>query len=142
MFWRRLVYVPARENCSQRCGHRRRRQNDRGSQGSPCRTGRAPNCTFAVADAYDIKPDIGPNIANSWFDLDKVDVIVDEPHSGAALAVSGIARQKNRLFLASGAGTAELTGAKCNVNMIHSTYDTWNLANTAGKAIVKAGRLE
>jgi branched-chain amino acid transport system substrate-binding protein len=85
------------------------------------------------------RADIGSSVANSWFDLSKVDVIVDVPNSGVALAVSEIARQKNKLFLASGAGTAELTGTKCNANTIHWTYDTWNLANGTGKAIVKAG---
>jgi branched-chain amino acid transport system substrate-binding protein len=85
------------------------------------------------------RPDIGASIANSWFDVEKVDVIVDVPNSGVALAVSEIARQKNKLFLASGPGTAELTGAKCNANTIHWTYDTWNLANTTGKAIFQAG---
>jgi hypothetical protein len=85
------------------------------------------------------KPDIGSSIASSWFDVEKVDVIIDVPNSGIALAVSEIARQKNRLFLASGAGTAELTGSKCNANTLHWTYDTWNLANSTGKAMVKSG---
>jgi branched-chain amino acid transport system substrate-binding protein len=92
-----------------------------------------------ISGDHQNRPDIGSSIANSWFDLDKVDVIVDVPNSGVALAVSEIARQKNKLFLASGPGTAELTGAKCNANTIHWTYDTWNLANGTGKAIVKAG---
>ena len=85
------------------------------------------------------KPDIGSSIASSWFDVEKVDVIVDVPNSGVALAVSEIARQKNKLFLASGPGTAELTGSKCNANTIHWTYDTWNLANGTGKAMIKTG---
>jgi branched-chain amino acid transport system substrate-binding protein len=85
------------------------------------------------------KPDIGSGIANSWFDVEKVDVIVDVPNSGVALAVSEIARRKNKLFLASGPGTAELTGSKCNANTIHWTYDTWNLANGTGKAMIKSG---
>ena len=92
-----------------------------------------------VSADHQNRADIGSSIANSWFDVDKVDVIVDVPNSGVALAVSEIARQKNKLFLASGAGTAELTGAKCNANTIHWTYDTWNLANGTGKAIVKTG---
>src|SRR5580698_7687255 len=33
------------------------------------------------------KPDVGSNIANSWFDVDKVDMIVDIPNSAVALAV-------------------------------------------------------
>jgi branched-chain amino acid transport system substrate-binding protein len=85
------------------------------------------------------KPDIGSSIANSWFDVEKVDVIVDVPNSGVALAVSEISGRKNKLFLASGPGTAELTGSKCNANTIHWTYDTWNLANGTGKALMKSG---
>ena len=92
-----------------------------------------------VSADHQNRPDLGASIANSWFDVEKVDVIVNVPNSGVALAVSEIARQRNKLFLASGAGTAELTGAKCNANTIHWTYDTWNLANGTGKAIVKTG---
>jgi len=68
-----------------------------------------------------------------------VNVIVDVPNSAVALAVSEIARQKNRLFIASGAATSDLTGPRCNANTIHWTYDTWNLANTVGQAVVKNG---
>jgi len=92
-----------------------------------------------VSGDHQNKPDIGSNIANSWFDVDKVDVIVDVPNSGVALAVSEIARQKNKLFLVSGAAASDLTGPKCNANTIHWTYDTWALANGTGKAMVKTG---
>jgi branched-chain amino acid transport system substrate-binding protein len=85
------------------------------------------------------KADIGSNIANSWFDVDKVDVIIDVPNSAVALAVSEVAKQKNKLFIASGPATSDLTGPKCNANTIHWTYDTWNLANGTGKAMVKTG---
>jgi len=85
------------------------------------------------------RPDVGSSIAGAWFDVDKVDVIVDVPNSGVALAVSEIARQKNKLFLASGPATSDLTGPKCNANTIHWTYDTWALANGTGKAVVKTG---
>jgi branched-chain amino acid transport system substrate-binding protein len=85
------------------------------------------------------KTDVGVNIATSWFDVEKVDVIVDLPNSAIALAVSDIARQKNKLFLAVGAATSDLTGTKCNANTIHWLYDTWAVANGTGKAVVKAG---
>jgi branched-chain amino acid transport system substrate-binding protein len=78
------------------------------------------------------KPDVGSNIVNTWFDVDKVDVILDVPNSGVALAVSEIARQKNKLFLATGPATSDLTGPKCNANTIHWVYDTWALANVTG----------
>jgi branched-chain amino acid transport system substrate-binding protein len=92
-----------------------------------------------VSADHQNKPDVGSSIANAWFDVDKVDVIVDVPNSGVALAVSEVARQKNKLFLGSGPATSDLTGPKCNANTIHWTYDTWNLANGTGKAVVKTG---
>lgn len=85
------------------------------------------------------KPDVGSQIANQWFDVDKVDVIVDTPNSGVALAVNEIVRGKNKVFINSGAASSDLTGAKCSPNTVHWTYDTWMLANGTGKAIVKSG---
>jgi branched-chain amino acid transport system substrate-binding protein len=92
-----------------------------------------------VSGDHQNKPDIGTNIANQWFDVDKVDMIIDVPNSGVALAVSQVAAQKNKLFIVSGAAASDLTGPKCNANTIHWTYDTWMLANGTGKAMVKAG---
>jgi branched-chain amino acid transport system substrate-binding protein len=85
------------------------------------------------------KPDIGSQIANQWYDVDKVDMIIDVPNSGVALAVSQVANQKNKVFIVSGAAASDLTGPKCNANTIHWTYDTWMLANGTGTAIVKTG---
>jgi len=85
------------------------------------------------------KPDVGSNIVRTWIDVDKVDVIVDVPTSSVALAVSEIVKDKNNVFLVSGAAASDLTGPKCTPNTIHWTYDTWALANGTGKAIVKTG---
>jgi branched-chain amino acid transport system substrate-binding protein len=92
-----------------------------------------------VSGDHQNKPDIGSQMANQWFDVDKVDVIVDVPNSGVALAVSQVAAQKNKVFLVSGAAASDLTGPKCNANTVHWTYDTWMLANGTGRAIVKTG---
>ncbi|MFY9314726.1 MAG: ABC transporter substrate-binding protein [Burkholderiales bacterium] len=85
------------------------------------------------------KPDVGSNVANQWYDVDKVDVIVDVPTSSVALAVNEITRKKGKAFLVSGAATSDLTGKACSPNTIHWTYDTWMLANGTGSAIVKTG---
>jgi branched-chain amino acid transport system substrate-binding protein len=85
------------------------------------------------------KPDVGSSIVNKWYDEDKVDLVIDVPNSGVALAVSQIAAAKNKVFIVSGAAASDLTGPKCNANTIHWTYDTWMLANGTGKALVKAG---
>jgi branched-chain amino acid transport system substrate-binding protein len=85
------------------------------------------------------KPDVGSNIARQWFDVDHVDAIVDVPTSSVALAINEVIREKNKVFLVSGAATSDLTGAKCSPNTVHWTYDTWMLANSTGKSIVKTG---
>jgi len=92
-----------------------------------------------VSADHQNKPDVGTGIANQWYDVDKVDMIIDVPNSGVALAVSQVAAQKNKVFIVSGAAASDLTGPKCNANTVHWTYDTWMLANGTGKAIVKTG---
>ncbi len=85
------------------------------------------------------KPDVGSAIARQWYDTEKVDVIVDTPNSGVALAVNQITKDKGKAFLVSGAASSDLTGKACTPNTIHWTYDTWMLANGTGSAIVKSG---
>lgn len=85
------------------------------------------------------KPDIGTAIARQWFDVDKVDIIVDVPNSGVALAVNNIVKEKNGVYINSGAATSDLTNAQCSPNTVHWTYDTYMLAHTTGQALVKAG---
>ena len=92
-----------------------------------------------VSADHQNKPDIGSNIARQWFDVDGVDAIVDVPNSGVALAVSDVTREKNKVFLVSGAAISDLTGTKCSPSTIHWTYDTWMLANSTGKSVVKTG---
>jgi len=92
-----------------------------------------------VSADHQNKPDVGSNIVRQWIDVDKVDVIVDVPTSSVALAVNEVVREKNKVFLVSGAASSDLTGPKCSPNTVHWTYDTWALANGTGKAIVKTG---
>ena len=59
-----------------------------------------------VSADHQNRPDIAANIARQWFDRDGVDAVIDVPASSAvALAVSGIAREKNKVFLATAPGT-------------------------------------
>ncbi len=99
-----------------------------------------PNVKVEIISAdHQNKADIGTSIANQWLDRDGVDMIVDSPNSGVALSVNEIVRNKNKVFVNSGAASSDLTGAKCSPNTVHWTYDTWMLANGTGKAIVKTG---
>jgi branched-chain amino acid transport system substrate-binding protein len=85
------------------------------------------------------KADVGSNIARQWYDVDKVDAIVDVPNSGVALAVAQITKDKGKAFLAVGPGSSDLTGKACSPNTVHWAYDTWMLANGTGTAITKQG---
>jgi branched-chain amino acid transport system substrate-binding protein len=92
-----------------------------------------------ISGDHQNKPDIGTAIARQWFDVDKVDVIVDVPNSGVALAVNNVVKEKNGTYINSGAATSDLTNAQCSPNTVHWTYDTYMLAHTTGQALVKAG---
>jgi branched-chain amino acid transport system substrate-binding protein len=91
-----------------------------------------------VAD-HQNKPEVGSSIARQWYDVDKVDAIVDVPTSSVALAVNQITREKNKVLIVSTGATVDLTGKSCSPNTIHWTYDTWSLANGTGNAVVKNG---
>jgi branched-chain amino acid transport system substrate-binding protein len=85
------------------------------------------------------KPDIGAAIARDWIDNQNVDVLMDLPNSAVALAVLGVADQKNKAVIGSGAGSSVMTGPKCSRNFIHWTYDTYALGTGLGKALVAQG---
>ena len=85
------------------------------------------------------KPDVGSQIARKWFDSDGVDVIVDLPTSSVALAVNQVAKEKGKAAIISTGASSDLTGKACTPNTVHWTYDTWQLANGTGSAIVKTG---
>jgi branched-chain amino acid transport system substrate-binding protein len=85
------------------------------------------------------KPDVGSNIARQWLDIDGVDLILDIPNSAVALAVANLVRDKNKVFIGSGAGTTLLTGAQCSPNNVHWTYDTYAQGRAIANAIMKRG---
>ena len=92
-----------------------------------------------VAADHQNKPDIGSSIARQWFDRDGVDMIVDVPNSAVALAVNELARERNKVFMNSGASSSDFTGKACSPNQVHWTYDTYALATGTTKAIVAQG---
>ena len=92
-----------------------------------------------VAADHQNKPDVGASITRQWYDRDGVDAVFDVPTSSVALAVAQITKEKNKAFINSGGGTADLTGPACTPNTVHWTYDTAALANGTGKAMLKRG---
>ena len=85
------------------------------------------------------KPDIGAGIARRWLDVEGVDMIIDLPNSAVALAVGDIVREKNKVAIGSGAGTAALTGIRCSPNFVHWTYDTWAFGHGTARGVLAQG---
>ena len=99
--------------------------------------GKGFNVEVLVAD-HQNKADVGAGVARQWCDSG-VDVILEVANSAVALAVAGVAKDKNKVYMNSGAATSDLTGKSCNANTIHWVYDTYMLAKSTGAALVKAG---
>ncbi len=92
-----------------------------------------------ISGDHQNKPDIGSNIARSWIDLEKVDVIADVPTSAVLLAINNLVREKNALLLGSSGGISQLTNSQCSPNTVHWTYDTYMTAHGIGKAMTAGG---
>ena len=92
-----------------------------------------------VAADHQNKPDVGVGIVRQWFDRDGVDIVLDVPTSSVALAVNSVCKEKNKVYVNTGAATADLTGSQCTPSTIHWSYDTYMLARSTGGAMVQAG---
>jgi len=92
-----------------------------------------------VSADHQNKPDVGAGIARQWYDQDGVDAIFDVPTSSVALAVSQVTKEKNKIFIDSGAGSTDLVGKQCSPNTLLWTYDTYALAKGTAGAMVKRG---
>jgi branched-chain amino acid transport system substrate-binding protein len=92
-----------------------------------------------VSADHQNKTDLGAAIARRWVENEGVNMIADLPNSAIALAVNEVVRDHNSVMLASGAGTALLTGGKCSPNTIHWTYDTWAYGHGLARAVTQQG---
>jgi branched-chain amino acid transport system substrate-binding protein len=100
------------------------------------------NKTISVDIVYadpQSKPDNATAIVRRWVETENVDAIVDIPTSGVALAVAGLVKEKNKVMIATTAGSSELTGKACTPNSLHWTWDTWSNSHGTAEAIVKSG---
>lgn len=99
-----------------------------------------PNFKIELVSAdHQNKADVGSSKAREWYDTQNVDMITDLTNSGVGLAVAKVTTEKNRIAINTGAASTRLTNEDCSPNSIHYAYDTYALANIAGKAVVKQG---
>ena len=85
------------------------------------------------------KPDVASNIARQWYDVDKVDTIMELTTSSVALAVQALSKDKKKVTMVTGAASSDLTGKFCTPYGFHWAYDTYSLAVGTGGALVEAG---
>ncbi len=85
------------------------------------------------------KPDIGVGIVRRWFDNEKVDVILDGGSSAVGMAIQGVTREKNKLFLINGSGTTAIVNENCSPTGFQWSWDTYGMAAGTATALAKAG---
>ena len=92
-----------------------------------------------LAGDHQNKPDVGAQIARKWFDVDGVDMVIDFPNSGVALAVQEVARSKKKVAMFSTAASMDLSGKACSRTGFQWTYDNYSNAAGVAKALVEKG---
>jgi branched-chain amino acid transport system substrate-binding protein len=99
--------------------------------------GQALNTTVQVY-AGDHKNDVptATAIASEWFDNKRVGLVVDIPHSPAAIAIRRLAAGRQRIDIAVSAASTELTGSACTETGFHWAYDTFSNSIPLVRAMV------
>ncbi|CAN7142156.1 MULTISPECIES: ABC transporter substrate-binding protein [unclassified Variovorax] len=92
-----------------------------------------------ISTDYQNKVDIAASKAREWFDVDKVDVIIESTDSAAAIAMQKIAADKKKPIIFAGSASTALTNKECSAYGIHWVYDTYALATGTGRAVVRNG---
>ncbi len=70
----------------------------------------------------------------------KVEVLsADHQNKPDIASAPEVGRERNKVVVGSGAGTALLTGAKCSPNTVHWTYDTWANGHALARGVLDQG---
>ena len=85
------------------------------------------------------KPDVAVSILRSWFDESGIDMVLNVTNSAVALAATSIITDKDKVCINTSAGSSVLTGPSCSRNLVHWTYDTWNLSHSSTTQVIKLG---
>ena len=95
-----------------------------------------------VSADHQNKADVGATKARQWFDNEGVDLIIDMNNSSVAIAVNGLARERNKMVMNTGAVSTALTNEHCGPTLVHYTYDTYAMTNAAVKGMLEQGQKE
>jgi len=92
-----------------------------------------------VAADSQLKPNVASTIARRWYDVEGVDMITDLTNSAVALAVQGLARERGKVDIVTGAGTIDLYGKQCSPTGFQWVYDSYVLSHALGRAVYDEG---
>ncbi|ACA16973.1 putative ABC branched-chain amino transporter, periplasmic binding protein [Methylobacterium sp. 4-46] len=92
-----------------------------------------------VSADHQNKPDVASSIARRWYDVEKVDAVVDLPVTAIALAVQAVSKEKNRTVMITAAATSDLTAKTCSPTSSHWTDDTHALTAGTARAVFERG---
>ena len=85
------------------------------------------------------KPEVALSIARQWIDREGVDVILDVPNSGIALAIASLVKDKGKIAIYASAATDRLTEDSCTGSGLHWTFDTYSQTQAAAQALIERG---
>jgi branched-chain amino acid transport system substrate-binding protein len=86
---------------------------------------------------HDVPTALG--ISQSWFEDNRVGLVVDMPNSTIALAVQKFAGERNKISVTVSAGSTDLTGKACSPTGFHWAYDTYSNSVPLARALVAFG---
>jgi branched-chain amino acid transport system substrate-binding protein len=99
---------------------------------------RGINVEVVFAD-HQNKPDVGTAIALQWLDREGVDCIADINNSAVAIALTSITRERDKIQLNTGAGSSDIIGKYCTPNLVHWTFDSWQITHATCVPMVNRG---
>lgn len=85
------------------------------------------------------KPDVAASIARKWFDTEGVEMITDLTNSAVALAVQDLAKDKDKVTIATGPFSSALTNESCSPTGFHWVFDTYAAPRGVATGMIEDG---
>jgi branched-chain amino acid transport system substrate-binding protein len=84
------------------------------------------------------RPDVGLATAREWFDIRRVNTIVDVTQTNVALPISDLCREKNGVLFC-GAASMAFTNDRCSPNTVVWSHDSHTMSYGPSRVLVQQG---
>lgn len=85
------------------------------------------------------RPERAPEIASSLLDKENADFIIGPVHSGVAMGMTKVLRDKDAVMIIPNAGANAATGPMCASNIFRTSFSAWQPSYPMGKVALDAG---